>query len=290
MDALSFQLLFNGLVLGAGYGVLGLGFALTLRAAGAVNFAHGDVAAVAAYGGVTAVLFGATGVLAVGVATLVGGALGLVVAAIAWAPLRQRPVESTFIAAIALGIVAQNSLTVGFGGAPRALPAILSGGWRLDGLYLSAHGIISLGMAIFAFTFTALLLLKSRFGMRLRAAAEDPEIAAAHGLPIIKLAIFAFVFAGILSGLAGAILSTQHYVTPAVGAIYILKAYIAATAAGWGRIFPTALIAVAIALFETIGAALFSHAVAEGVLYLAFLTLLVFRPEGLAGDVRGRRV
>jgi len=178
LDALSFQLLFNGLVLGAGYGVLGLGFALTLRAAGAVNFAHGDVAAVAAYGGVTAVLFGATGVLAVGVATLVGGALGLVVAAIAWAPLRQRPVESTFIAAIALGIVAQNSLTVGFGGAPRALPAILSGGWRLDGLYLSAHGIISLGMAIFAFTFTALLLLKSRFGMRLRAAAEDPEIAA----------------------------------------------------------------------------------------------------------------
>ena len=290
MDALSFQLLFNGLVLGAGYGVLGLGFALTLRAAGAVNFAHGDVAAVAAYGGVTAVLFGATGVLAVGVAALVGGTLGLVVAAIAWAPLRQRPVESTFIAAIALGIVAQNSLTVGFGGAPRALPAILSGGWRLDGLYLSAHGIISLGMAIFAFTFTALLLLKSRFGMRLRAAAEDPEIAAAHGLPIIKLAIFAFVFAGILSGLAGAILSTQHYVTPAVGAIYILKAYIAATAAGWGRIFPPSLIAVAIALFETIGAALFSHAVAEGVLYLAFLTLLVFRPEGLAGDVRGRRV
>jgi branched-chain amino acid transport system permease protein len=266
LDAISFQLLFNGLVLGAGYGVLGLGFALTLRAAGAVNFAHGDVAAVAAYGGVTAVLFGATGVLAVGVAALVGGTLGLVVAAIAWAPLRQRPVESTFIAAIALGIVAQNSLTVGFGGAPRALPAILSGGWRLDGLYLSAHGIISLGMAIFAFTFTALLLLKSRFGMRLR------------------------VFAGILSGLAGAILSTQHYVTPAVGAIYILKAYIAATAAGWGRIFPTALIAVAIALFETIGAALFSHAVAEGVLYLAFLTLLVFRPEGLAGDVRGRRV
>ncbi len=78
MDAISFQLLFNGLVLGAGYGVLGLGFALTLRAAGAVNFAHGDVAAVAAYGGVTAVLFGATGVLAVGVAALVGGALGLV--------------------------------------------------------------------------------------------------------------------------------------------------------------------------------------------------------------------
>ena len=49
MDALSLQLLFNGLALGAGYGLLALGFALALRSAGAINFAHGDVAVAAAY-------------------------------------------------------------------------------------------------------------------------------------------------------------------------------------------------------------------------------------------------
>jgi len=273
LDVLSFQLLLNGLVLGSGYGVLALGFALTLRAAGAVNFAHGDVATMAAYGGVVAAAFGATGVMAVTTAAFLGGVLGLIVAIITWAPLRRRPVEATFIAAIALGIVAQNSLTVGFGGAPRALPAIVDGGWRIAGVYLSAHGAMSLVVAIAAFIGVATLLLRTRTGLRLRAAAEDPEIAAAHGLPVIGLAIFAFLLAGALAGLAGAIL-----------------AYIAATAAGWGRILPTALVAVGIALFETIGAALVSQAAAEGALYLAFLALLAFRPEGLAGDIQGRRV
>ncbi len=290
MDVLSFQLLLNGLVLGSGYGVLALGFALTLRAAGAVNFAHGDVATMAAYGGVVAAAFGATGVMAITAAAFLGGVLGLIVAIITWAPLRRRPVEATFIAAIALGIVAQNSLTVGFGGAPRALPAIVDGGWHIAGVYLSAHGALSLVVAIAAFIGVATLLLRTRTGLRLRAAAEDPEIAAAHGLPVIGLAIFAFLLAGALAGLAGAILSNQHYVTPTVGAIYILKAYIAATAAGWGRILPTALVALGIALFETIGAALVSQAAAEGALYLAFLALLAFRPEGLAGDIQGRRV
>lgn len=210
-------------------------------------------------------------------------------ALIAWAPLRKRPIEATFIAAIAIGIVIQNGLTATFGGAPQAPPPLGSGGVRLGGVYISSQAAWTLAFAGLAFAAVAFVLLKTQLGRRLRAAAEDPDIAAAHGIPVIRMAFLAFIAAGALAGLAGALLASQHYATPTTGADYILKAYIAATAAGWGRILPTAVAALAIALFETVGAALVSHAAAEGALYLAFVLLLAIRPQGLAGEAVGRR-
>ncbi len=88
---------------------------------------------------------------------------------------------------------------------------------------------------------------------------------------------------------AGSDLASLQLRADSDGADYILKAYIAATAAGWGRILPVAVAALIIALFETIGAAIFSHAVAEGALYAGFVLLLAFRPQGLAGEATGRR-
>jgi len=289
MDALTLQVLWNGLSLGAAYGLLALGFALTLRAAGAINFAHGDVAAAAVFAAVAAASLGLTGGWTIVVAATAGGAAGLIVAGLAWAPLRRRPVEATFIAAIALGIVVQNGLTAVFGGAPQALASFPAGGLAHGDLYFSAHALWTVGLAAAAFLAAAWTLKRTQLGRRLRAAAEDPEIAAAHGLPVLRLALGAFVAAGMLAGLAGALLSNQHFTTPTTGADYIPKAYIAATAAGWGRILPTAVAALAIALFETIGAALVSHPVAEGALYIAFVLLLAFRPQGLAGEAAGRR-
>jgi len=289
LDALSLQLLFNGLALGAGYGLLALGFALALRSAGAINFAHGDVAVAAAYVAVAGGALGLGGPAAAGLAIAAGALLGLSVAGLSWAPLRKRPIEATFIAAIAIGIVLQNALTASFGGAPQAPAQVASGGVHMSAVFMSWQALISLAAAAIAFIAVWAVLAKSQTGRRMRAAAEDPEIAAPHGIPVMRLAILAFAVAGALAGLAGVLLAAQHYATPGAGADYILKAYVAATAAGWGRILPTAAAAIAIALFETIGAALVSHAVAEALLYAGFVALLAFRPQGLGGEAKGKR-
>ena len=70
MEALTLQLLFNGVALGAAYGLLALGFALTLRAAGAINFAHGDVAVAAAYAAIAAGSLGIGGGWSIGLALI----------------------------------------------------------------------------------------------------------------------------------------------------------------------------------------------------------------------------
>ena len=160
------------MTLGAGYGLLALGFALTLRAAGAINFAHGDVAVAAAYSAVSAGALGLPGVLALGFATIAGALFGLGVAGVAWAPLRRRPVEATFIAAIALGIIIQNGLTVAYGGAPQVPPTIAHDGWQVGGIFVSNYAAWTLALAAAAFGAVAFVLLRTQIGRRLRAAAE----------------------------------------------------------------------------------------------------------------------
>ena len=76
---------------------------------------------------------------------------------------------------------------------------------------------------------------------------------------------------------------------PEDGTTYMLKAYIAVTLGGWGRVGGAVLGALAIAVFETLVAALVSQVMAEVLLYLLVLAVLWWRPQGLMGEIAGRR-
>src|SRR4029453_16142133 len=97
------QLLLNALALGMAYALVALGFVLALNAAGAVNFAHGDLVVL---GGAGAVFIGlSTGLPAVLLLPLVAlaiGVVGILAARIAILPLASRPPKATFVAPIAL--------------------------------------------------------------------------------------------------------------------------------------------------------------------------------------------
>jgi branched-chain amino acid transport system permease protein len=69
----------------------------------------------------------------------------------------------------------------------------------------------------------------------------------------------------------------------------MLKAYIAVTLGGWGRINGAVAGALAIAVFETVVATLVSQVVAEMLLYVLVLAVLWVRPQGLFGEIEGRR-
>ena len=94
---------------------------------------------------------------------------------------------------------------------------------------------------------------------------------------------------GALAGLAGLLLSHSFFVTPSDGGAYMLKAYIAVVIGGWGRLGGAAAGALLVGLFETVVSGLVSHLVAEALLYGAVLLILAWRPEGLFGEVAGRR-
>ena len=285
------QLLLSALSLGSTYALVALGFVLILNATNAVNFAQGELVVA---GGFLAValspLIPVPGIVLLPLVMLGTGAIGLLLSAVAFLPLRRRPPAAVFISTIAFGIILQNSVLALSGPEPGTASALVASGSTMLGD--TAIGWQSLSMVAAAAVLIGLLHLLlewTQLGRRMRAAAQDPDIARALGIPVVPLIVVSFALAGALAGAAGLLVANQFFLTPSDGANYMLKAYIAVVIGGWGRLWGAVLGALLIALFESFVAAGASHLVAEALLYLALLGVLAFRPTGLLGEAAGRR-
>ncbi len=287
----AFQLLVNGVALGAAYALVALGFVLVLNATSAVNFAQGDLVMA---GGLLAVavapLIPLPGIVLLPVVLVLMSALGLLLALAAYLPLRRRPPVSVFISTIAVGIILQNGAAILFGPEPRAAPPLFGD----DTLYIAGLAVPEQSLAIVA---VAALLIgaqqwvfaRTQLGRRLRATAQDPEMARACGVPVTAMILVTFAIGAACAGAAGLLLANRYFVTPTSGGDLILKAYIAVTVGGWGSVPGAVVGALLIALFEVGVSSVLSYPVALGALYLTLLAILVLRPQGLFGEAVKRR-
>lgn len=310
---LTLQLLANGLALGAAYALCALGFVLVLNATGAVNFTQGDMVMA---GGFAAIAVAAKlapfwpeavpGLLVLPVVVVGMALLGVVFSLFAYFPLKSRPPVATIISTIALGIVFQNAANAIWGPEPRAAPPLLDATLvRLGDLAIPTQSLAVIGVASALIVGQHLLFARTPLGRRMRATAQDRDMAAAVGIDVNAMIALTFALATALAGAAGALLSNTFFVTPSDGTNYIVKAYIAVTIGGWGSIAGAVSGALLIALFEVIFPALplivpvlfgadalgwlFSQTAASILLYAAVLAILFFRPQGLFGETVQRR-
>lgn len=285
------QLALNGIALGAAYALAALGFVLVLNATQAVNFAQGDLVMAGGFLAVALAQFlPLPGIVLLPAVIILMAGLGLFISLVAYLPLRDRPPTSIFISTIAVGVILQQGANALFGAAPQAGPPLAGGGIvELGPLVLPRQSLAIVAVAVLLVAGLHGLLTRTQFGRRLRAAAQDPEMASAIGIDPTRMAMASFALAAALAGGAGMLLANQHFVTPTAGGELMLKAYIAVVIGGWGRLAGAALGALVIALFEVGVAAAVSYPVAEGLLYAALIAILLLRPQGLLGEAEGRR-
>ena len=195
-----------------------------------------------------------------------------------------------FISTIAFGIIVQNAVLALSGPEPAsASPLLAAGGARIGDTAVGWQSLAMIATAAALVGLLHLLLEHTQYGRRLRATAQDPEIARALGIPVVPLILVAFALAGALAGAAGLLVANQFFLSPSDGANYMLKAYIAVVIGGWGRTWGAVLGALLIAVFESFAAAAVGHLAAEALLYLVLLAVLLFRPSGILGEAAGRR-
>lgn len=264
---------------------------LALNAAGAVNFAHGDLVVL---GGAVAVFAGIwTGLPALLLLPLVALALGIagiVAARVAILPLAGQPPEATFVATIAFAAIIEQGLAVAMGPAPRTAPPLWgSGAVDIAGAILGRQplAIVVVGTALIAAVW--FLLERTQVGRRMRAVSSDRHMARAVGIPVGRYVTLSLALAGALAGVAGFLLGHLFLVAPTQGAGHMLKAYIAVAIGGWGSVPGAFLGALGIGVFETFVAAAIGDAWASAALYIVVLAVLVLRPQGLFGEPVGRR-
>ena len=300
------QILVNAFALGASYALLALGFVLILNATSAVNFAHGDMVMA---GGYVAIALGSVlqlpGVLLLPLVVTVMAVLGFLFSYLAYFPLKDRPPVSVFISTIALGIVFQNSANAINGAEPQKGPALFGEGtFGLAGITVGEQAVAIIGVAAALITAQHVLLNYTGMGRKLRATAQDRQMAEAIGIRVNRMIALTFALGSALAGAAGLMLSNTFFVSPTDGSNYIIKAYIAVTIGGWGSLTGAVCGALIIAMFEVllpslpvliptlkaVAPWLFTQTTSTILLYICLLAIMFFRPQGLFGEKVQKRV
>ena len=198
---------------------------------------------------------------------------------------------AVFVSTIAAGLVLQHSANALFGAAPRTGPPLIAGDvMTIGSLSISLQQGAVIACATMLVFGTGLFLGRTQTGRHMRAVAQDSEMAAAIGIRPKRIILLSFALAIALAGAAGLLLSNQFFVSPNDGGLFMLKAYIAVTIGGWGRLDGAVIGALLIGIFETLVAALASYLVAEALLYGLLLVMLVLRPSGLLPERARARV
>lgn len=306
----------TGLVLGGMYALIAIGYTLVYGILSMINFAHGEVMMLGAFGGyfVFEILKNVPAptaanpdlnflnaqpvisvILAFVVGILVSSVSGYFLEKIAYRPLRMAPRLVPLISAIGASIFLQNAAQLLFGPQRRDYtnPAILnrSAGWNIpvgdSTVILTYTGVFSFVLSILLMIGLYLLVQKTRLGRAMRAVAQDKKTAALMGIDVDLVISRTFIISGILAGAAGVMWGIhQGIVFYYIGFIPGIKAFTAAVLGGIGNIPGAMLGGLFLGFLESMGpAALNIDFQLKDVIAFSILVLvLIFRPSGILGE------
>ena len=283
----------NGIVFGSLYVLVALGLTLIYGVLVQINFAHADIVTIGAFAAYffTFVL-GGNYLLSIAVALAVGAALGFLVNAAIFAPLRERSELLPLIATIGVSILLQNAMLLLFGPIPYAFDSPYSnrvirlwGGtfitWQNLIIVLVSALTIALLYAFMKFTF---------MGKALRAVAQDRETAGLMGINPNQLIMLTFVIASALAGMAGAMLGPVLVLTPFAGTSVIVKAFAIVIIGGFGNVEGTIIAGLLVGLIESFTTQFVNPGLIDIVVFTLLLLMLALRPTGLIAEKREENV
>ncbi|HEY0353534.1 MAG TPA: branched-chain amino acid ABC transporter permease [Enterovirga sp.] len=277
------QVFLNGLSLSAIYVLIALGFTLLFGIMKVVNFAHGAFAMLGGYAlyylyGVLelpylpAILLAATGVATAG--------LLLEVLVFRW--FYQKMFQS-MIGLLGLNIAIVFTCVILFDVYERSIPPAMEGVLQYGDLIIPTDRLLFVGIAAVVLLAFWAFMSRSRYGLAMRAAAQDVEIAETQGIRtglIYKLAFFVAVF---MAALAGGIYAQTYALSPFMGDRPLMVAFVVVILGGMGSIPGAALGGVLFGFGESFLSTFYGSAASSFVSFGIVIALLVVRPWGLLG-------
>ena len=277
------QLILNGLMLGATYGLVVAGLAVVFSIMRIVNFAHGELYML---GGFIAYYFcGQWGInfgLTLLIAALLVGLLGVVLERLIFRPFRF-DIVGGFVISFGLVLVFQELAMLGFGIMDRSFPSVFTGELSLGGIFFATERVAIVFISIALLLGLNLFLQRHKTGQAMRAVAQDIGAAILNGVKINQISAVAFGLSGALAGVAGALLGPVFIINPWIGGGVILKAFVMIIVGGMGSI-PGAIIAsFAFGLIESFGGFFFGQSVVAVIFFGVLILVLLVRPTGIMG-------
>ncbi len=275
----------NGILTGSLYAMIGIGLTIIFGVMRIINMAQGDMVMLGMYGAFWAhavwkvdpflsILIWVPGAFILGVfiyrfllrKIVPGGELNT---------LLYTAGLSLFIANLALLIWTGDYRTIKI---PYAIMPL-----RPLGIAVPIPLAIAFGMAILVTAALYWLLMRTDTGRAIRATSQEPEASALMGVDVDRITIVTFALGTALACGAGVLLAPSLYLYPTVGEILVAKCFVIVVLGGLGSIPGAIAGGVLLGVVESLGAVYVSVPYKDGIGFVIFLLVLLFRPSGLFG-------
>jgi len=281
-----FQQLINGLMLGASYALIAIGYTLIFGVLRLLYFAHGEVFMVGAFVGLYLVVLGHANIyVALIGAMLACGLLGIIAVYVSVRPVpKDRPL-APLISTIGLTIILQNLAVYIFGGQQMAFPeTIRQELYQLGPVTISSVQIFILVTAVTLMLALWLFIERSKTGRAIRATAENHETAALLGVDVNRVVLITFVIGSGIAGVAGVLDGIKNSgVSPFMGVGATAKGLIVMLLGGLGNV-PGAMVAgLMLGMIEILSAAYIGTTERDFFSFLILILILLYKPTGLFG-------
>lgn len=275
-----------GISTGGQYALIAIGYTMVYGILRLINFAHGDV-------------FMAAGLIMISVYTfmplwvsipltiILTVLLGFAVERVAYKPLRTAPRMSIMISAIGMSYLLQNVALYLTGGLLKKYPTIpwISDSITIMGAVTKRVTVITPFLTIILVVGLVYLIKHTKIGMAMRAVSKDFETAQLMGIKIDSVISTTFIIGSFLAAV-GSILFFSNYpgVTPTVGGMPGLKAFVAAVFGGIGSIPGAVIGAFLIGICENIIKGVGLTTFSDAFTFVLLIAVLMFMPTGIFGE------
>lgn len=281
------QAVSSGLLQAGLLAAVSVGLALVFGVMGVINFAHGALLMVAVYG---ALLLSSVAPIWVSTLVLAGG-MGLVGILFYWSLIRPAyHLDHTFQLLITLGfaLILENGALLVFGAEPlgaadfgpagtlRVLRASLP--WDRVVLFIIG-GTVSLLLYLF--------LRHTDMGYQIRAAAEDADAAELVGIPVHRVMAISMGLGIAALGVVSPWLLATASAFPTLGDHFVLLAFVVVILGGLGSVKGAIVASLIVGLTQSLGVAYLPGTAGLSAVWILFVAILLFRPQGLFGGTHG---
>lgn len=280
-----------GLVVGAVYALLAMGFAVIYRATGVLNFAQGEVMLLIAYTAYAVASSAGWGYAGTLVAALVTGAVvGVLIEVVFMRPMAGESLFSKVMVTIALASIIRAGIAMVMGPEPVPMPRLLGSELlRLGSVSLYYPQVATLVLTLLCCGATWLLFNRSRVGVSMRAAACDEAAAMLSGIAVRQVHAIAWGLAGLYAGLAGICCALLFNVDPTLSTLG-LRSFPATILGGLDAVLGSGFGGVVVGLLESFAGGYLGRGMKDVIGFALIIVILMVKPYGLFGTRRIERV
>ncbi|MBO9513925.1 MAG: branched-chain amino acid ABC transporter permease [Variovorax sp.] len=285
-------ILFDGIAYGMLLFVLAVGLAVTMGLMNFINLAHGAFAMAGGYLTVFAMQkLGVPFLLCLPLSFIVVGAVGALLERTLYRPMYGKTHLDQVMFSIGLAFMAVASVDFIVGSSQQniVLPDWLRGRTEIgDGVLGMGHyRIFVIAVCVLLAVALQLILSRTRFGSRLRAAVDDPRVASGMGINVNKVFLLTFAVGSGLAGLGGALGAEILGMTPVFPLKYMIYFLIVVAVGGTTSITGPLLAALLLGIADVAGK-YYIPKMGAFTVYLLMIIILMWRPQGLFTRKGGR--